>query len=170
MTIICVKDRIIAADTGGFQGSLLVEHNAMKIVRSGDDALGGACGESSATARFREWFSLSKEYRRNPGAYPLTFEKDTAFDCLWLEPDGAIWRMDWAGRPWRVASDFAATGAPYEMALGAMLAGASAAAAVRICILNHAYAAGEVVTARCEPVHGVIVGSGVCEHSGARLG
>jgi len=151
MTIICIKDRIMAADTGGFQGALIVDRAATKIVRSDDGALGGACGESSATAAFRAWFLLSKDYRRNAAAiHPLTFEKDSGFDCVWLEPDGSIWRMDWAGRPWRVACAFVATGAPYEMALGAMLAGASASTAVRICIQHHAYAAGDVVTAQCE--------------------
>lgn len=152
MTIICIKDGIVAADTGGFQGPVMIENAVAKIVKSYDGALGGACGESSATAAFRHWFriSINKQARSNYGVDRLTFEKDTDFDSMWLEPNGEIWRMDWAGRPWKFSDNFAAIGAPYEMALGAMLAGASAAEAVRICIERHAYAAGDVVTSRSE--------------------
>lgn len=153
MTIICIKDGIVAADTGGFQGMVVTTLTTKKIVRASDGAIGGSCGESSATSAFRDWLGCSTRDMRkqtNP-PYPLKFEEDSDFESVWLEPDGEIWRMDWAGRPWLYSIEFAALGAPYEMALGAMLAGASASTAVRICIQHHAYAAGEVVTARCEP-------------------
>lgn len=155
MTIICIKNGIVAADTGGFQSTVITTLTAEKIVRSADGAIGGSCGETSATSAFRSWFSLSTpdiRHNSNP-VHPLKFEKDTDFDSMWLEPNGEIWRMDWAGRPWKFSDNFAAIGAPYEMALGAMLAGASAAEAVRICIERHAYAAGDVVTESTKPLN-----------------
>lgn len=151
MTIICIKDGVIATDTGAFCGCVLVETTAEKIVHAGDGAVGAATGDTGATHAFRSWFLNSIGCRRMSGAYPLTFEKDSGFECVWLEPDGEIWRMDFSGRPFRVFADLAAIGAPYEMAFGAMFAGASAAEAVSICIERHAFAAGAVVTARCEP-------------------
>jgi hypothetical protein len=151
MTIICIKDGVIAADTGAFCGCVLVETAAEKIVHAADGAVGASTGDAGATHAFRGWFLNSIGHRRTPGGYPLTFEKDSGFDCVWLEPDGEIWRMDFSGRPFRVFADLVAIGSPYEMAFGAMLAGASAAEAVALCIKHHAFAAGEVVTARCEP-------------------
>jgi hypothetical protein len=151
MTIICIKDGIIATDSAGFRGAYVVSLTTQKISRAYDGALGAACGDSNAAAKFRTWFAATSAVERQGPVPAFMFEKESDFECLWLELDGGVWYMDFAGRPYRMNEDFAAIGGASELAFGAMLAGASAEQAVRICIQRHAYAAGEVMTARREP-------------------
>jgi hypothetical protein len=145
VTIVCVKDGVMAADGSVFDGSVLVETSMAKIVRSNDGAVAAACGVSGLTRRFRRLFLWS-----NPGTraeeWPAA-DKESGFEAIWIELDGGVWRMGWDGQP-HAAPAISAAGGAWELALGAMYAGASAEEAVKICINRHAHAAGEVQVMR----------------------
>lgn len=145
VTIICVKDDVMAADGSMFDGSVLVETSTMKIVRSADGAIGAACGVSGLARQFREFFTRSYFVKR-ADAWPSA-DKESGFEAVWIEPNGDVWRMGWDGRP-HAAPAISAAGAAWELALGAMYAGASAEEAVRICIERHSHAAGEIQVVR----------------------
>jgi hypothetical protein len=145
VTIICVKDGVMAADGSAFDGSVIVETSTAKIVRSADGAIGAACGVSGLARQFRDFFVTSNFDHRRAGW--SSADKESGFEAVWIEPDGDVWRMGWDGRP-HAAPEISASGAPWELALGAMYAGASAEEAVRICIARHAHAAGEIQVVR----------------------
>jgi hypothetical protein len=142
MTIVCIKDNIVAADSSTFQERIKHRCVEKKIVRSPDGALGAAGGPSGLTRLFRQTFSNSEAAYRQRTQHAVA-DKDSGFEAVWLEPNGEIWRMYWDGKPYLVRSP-AALGAPFEMAIGAMFAGASAEEAVRICVENHDSAGGDV--------------------------
>jgi hypothetical protein len=146
LTIICIKDGVVAADGSSYQGNLIVDRNRKKIVRSKDGAVGAGAGVSGDTRRFREWFvNSSKEERLSTGPISaLTTDKDSGFEAVWTELDGVIWNVHFDGKPHEFGSAIATCGSPWQLARGAMLAGASAEEAVRICIEHHDSASGEV--------------------------
>ena len=78
----------------------------------------------------------------------LCSDKESGLEALWVEPSGEIWTAFSDGKPYQIKAKFAAAGAPWEMALGAMMAGVNAEEAVRICINNHDSAAGEIQVER----------------------
>lgn len=148
MTIICIKDNVVAADGSSWDGHIMVVGDRRKIIRSEDGAIGAACGTAGSTLVFRRYFQFSNADRRRAGGV-LTFDKESGFEAVWLEPDGQAWCVGFDGWPYAVAQP-AASGAAYELALGAMYAGASAEEAVRICIERHDGAGGEVFVERLE--------------------
>ena len=152
MTIICVKDGVVAADGSVWQcdGRILVSKTSRKLCRALDGAIAGAAGAAMNTQRFHEWFAGSTAETRSS---PPAFDKDAGFSAVWLDRGGEMWRLDWSGMVYRLeGQDVSAIGAAEEMALGAMYAGASAEQAVRICVERHDCAAGEVFVERLAPV------------------
>ena len=151
MTIICVKDGVIAVDSGEFSGTTITRKDVEKLATSEDGAHGAACGESSLCHAFRDWFRTTlfadrQNHFNIPGVAPDT---DWAkFSCVWLEPDGEAWIAGADGVAYPTGR-IVAHGAVSDLALGALRAGASAAGAVRICIDNSTGAAGEVRTLVC---------------------
>ena len=161
MTIICVKDGVIAADGACWYGGVKAELSKLKIVRSHDGALGGSVGDASYTEFFRVWFAGTSA-REERGHYrpkddPLVIGKDEKceFRAMWIEPDGDVIVMEQDGRPYLVGRELHAIGAAQEMAMGAMYAGASAEQAVRICVERSDAAGGEVFVERLASVESV---------------
>lgn len=155
MTIICIKDGVVAADGSRWEGRVRVVDDKRKIARSVDGAIGGAAGYSGDTTIFRRWFAVSEfpeQRNHNPKNGPIVFDKESGFSALWLERDGTVWAMAFDGKPYELGSGPQAVGAAWEMALGAMYAGASAEQAVRICVERHDCAGGEIFVERLEPV------------------
>ena len=72
MTIICVKDGVIAADGACWYGGVKAELSKLKIVRSHDGALGGSVGDASYTEFFRR---VVRRDERARGARPLPAER-----------------------------------------------------------------------------------------------
>jgi hypothetical protein len=158
VTVICIKDSVIAADGACWYGSVKAELSKQKVVRSLDGALGAAVGDSSYTEFFRVWFA-STGRREERGFYrpkgdPLVIVKDDehSFGAMWVEPDGEVVMLENDGRPYLVGRGPHAIGPAKEMAFGAMYAGASAEEAVRICVERHDCAGGEVFVERLAPV------------------
>ena len=156
MTIICVKDGVIAADGSSWQGGIVVQRDARKIVRSADGAIGGSAGNTSETTIFCRRFASTSSVEERSATLskddPLVPTDKSGFAALWLEPTGEAWMMDYDGRPYPVSAEAQAIGGAWQLALGAMYAGASAEQAVRICIERSEYAAGEVFVARLTSV------------------
>jgi hypothetical protein len=156
VTIICVKDGVVAADGSSWLADVLLQIDARKIVRSIDGALGGSAGNTSETAIFRRWFattsSLDERSALRPKDDPLVLDDKSGFAAMWLEPDGEVWQMDYDGRPYSVGREAQALGVAWRFALGAMCAGLSAEQAVRLCIERHGGVGGEVFVERLAPV------------------
>ncbi len=125
MTIICVRDGIMAADSGTFVGDLRTTQSR-KINRAPDGTLGAAAGITADCLRFQAWIAGGfAEGAFNP------VEAD--FAALILTPDGQVFDYQYGTR---IPSTFgyAALGGPWPFAQGAMAAGASAERAVELAI------------------------------------
>ena len=138
MTIIAYKDGIMAADTQTFSGDIRGAQT-VKIVAAGG-RLYGASGDAGPS---QAWRLAMLEGRDTTDLLP---DKDKRnFTILEAGPDG-VWQTDWSGRSRE--PDAAAIGAGWEIALGAMHAGASAEDAVRICIAACVWCGGDVTVLR----------------------
>ena len=153
MTIICIKDGVVAADSGSGSDGMRLSLTCNKLARSKDGAIGGAAGPAAYTMLFREWFSGStKELRqlRGPSStcnLPIIKEDGDTYFATWIEQDGSIFSLHSADLiTFGNSSDIETVGARIccAMAIGAMRAGASAEQAVAICIKYSDAAAGDV--------------------------
>ncbi len=167
MTIIAIKNSIIAADGAVFCQHMIDAASVRKINRSTDGALGACAGPLGACLYFRNQFLNSTEHHRTPGnvfvADLKTLLGDSDFQAIWLEPTGEIRRMRENGLVSGCGETMAAVGTSEEFAMGAMRAGASAEEAVRLCIEHTVYAAGEIQVESLEPANPVeqeVEGSG----------
>jgi len=155
MTIICIKDGIIAADGSVICGHTIDAANVKKIMRSPGGALGACAGPTSVCARVRHLFLNMPESARAVGNIMIENLRpllgDDAFQAIWIEPTGEIRRMRENGVVSSCGETMAAVGSAEDFALGAMRAGASAEQAVRLCIEHTIYAAGEVQVERLAP-------------------
>ncbi len=155
MTIIAIRDNIIAADGAIFCSTLVDVTSVKKITRAADGALGACAGPTSVCQLFRNLFLNSIEYQRAPGNVLVADLKsmlgDEGFQAIWLEPTGEIRRMRENGLVSDCGETMAAVGSSEEFAIGAMRAGASAEEAVRLCIEFTVYAAGEVQVEHLTP-------------------
>lgn len=143
MTIVCYRDGIMAADTAVWSGEI-VSGFVRKITRARNGALVGAAGGTVTCRAFLRWAEGQTSW---PETYefPCEPDEDDDFGALIVEPSGDVIFVEQNGRFGRgMASDCHAIGAAADLGLGAMLGGASAQEAVRICIERHAYAGGTV--------------------------
>lgn len=136
MTVIAVKNGIMAADTGIWQGGIVVGHRR-KIVRLNDRRLFAACGQRASTIACADWLNSGGLGDKPPD------ENVNEFAGVILAPDG-VFIVDHLHRIFPSASLIVAEGAHHEFVMGAMLAGATAQEAVRMAIERGDSAAGEV--------------------------
>lgn len=139
MTVIAYRDGVMASDSAVFIGTLLAG-STRKIMRAPDGALGGACGPSACTGRFRSWMAGSREHAFDSG--------DPDFGAILVEPGGVVWMIDGRSEAFRLDGPFHAQGVGIQCAMAAMEMGASAEDAVRAAIKHNAYCAGEVQVER----------------------
>lgn len=152
MTLICIKNGIVAADTATHRESFRAG-NVQKLVRSQDGAIGGASGNVACAMEFQAWFKLTEfDYQRRQWASIPSRWTDADFAAVWLEPDGSIWHMDFRGTVYSIGESTVSHGSEEDLAMGAMLFGASAEQAVRICIEHSAWIAGDVQVERLASV------------------
>ena len=143
MTIITYKDGIMAADSASFRGYMMVSHNNQKIIKTKKGYLVGASGKSVVCDAFRKW--ATEHHDNNPDLEWVS--DDDEFQGIIVIDDRIV--FEYFGKdtnPTIGNTEYYSIGAAYEMALGAMHAGASAEQAVAICIKYHAYCAGEIKT------------------------
>lgn len=140
MTIICYKDGVLAADSGQFVNGVNIGY-VDKIVER-DGALAAASGESCHCRVFEDWFLAG---RVEPLDALLTLRENDEFAALIVERDRSLKLVSRSGRVQSFSAPFVAIGFCYEMALGAMMAGAGAVRAVFLCIGRSNYVAGPVL-------------------------
>lgn len=134
MTVIAIKNGVIAADTGLWLGNICVEH-CKKIRRLSDGRLFAISGHRAIGEACYAWLQ-DESLRPEPGS------DDSDFGGLLLTKDGAF-RVDYKFRIYPTGIP-AAAGSHTEFLMGAMYAGASAEEAVRLAIKHGDSAAGEV--------------------------
>jgi hypothetical protein len=121
MTTIATDGKSMAGDTLTTAGGYVVRH-ATKVFRTGDGRIFGCCGPSVDTLKFRAWML-------DPVIEQPKLGDD--FTALILNQDGSVDWIDCALVPVKSIAP-AAIGSGCELAIGAMLAGATPAAAVGI--------------------------------------
>lgn len=146
MTIIAIKDRIMAADSWTFSAGVGSPAALPKITRALDGSLVGASGGCIATELFRDWVHAGMNFTDVPKLEPDDddpYNKDR-IAWLWLKPDGGTrygdhrFRTHPISTPGTVGMESACL-----VAEGAMIAGASAEEAVRIAISRCVFVGGE---------------------------
>ena len=154
MTIICIKDGVVAADTATWSGEMRVA-NRDKLVRSVDGAAGAVVGLTVDALRFGAWFKETNHptVRKWPDAGATRMQKREHEEsyAIWLETDGSIWH--WGADdldPHTIGETICAWGCGSDFALGLMMAGMSAEDAVRCCFLNVAHTGGSCTTMTVE--------------------
>jgi hypothetical protein len=126
VTIIAYKDGWCWADDLIFVGRMIVGREA-KIVRAKNGTIAGAAGDASACSLFLKW---AEKGRRGKAPEVFTGE-DKVEGAIVIERDGTI--CDYSGpEPSRIKADHYAVGGAADIAIGAMMAGASAMEGVAI--------------------------------------
>lgn len=143
MTIICVRDGWIAADSSVWLGEMTFGSKE-KIKRLGDGSLIAVAGLTTDCARIEEWAGGHLRQIEWGDFVEPHGKGDDAPTALWLRHDG-LWRIGEDGRPDLVAQEFDAEGSHCSFALGCMAMGASAEEAVRMVIKHGAFAREPVV-------------------------
>lgn len=157
MTIICYRDGVMAADGGAFWSDIRVARARRKIVRLPSGGLAAATGATIFIQKFEMYLrgydtGVLQGGDNVHGVLGIKGETRDEFYGMIVRPDGSVIGIDHESDVVLLERDSAifAMGAAADMAYGAMLAGASAEEAVRICVANHAYAAGEVQVERLD--------------------
>lgn len=122
MTTIAYRDGWLAADSGSFAGDTWVG-SRNKIVRLKDGRHAAGCGGSIEIRAMLDWLDAGAQ-----GPRP---DKGDV-EIFVVEMDGSLMMCSQHGLQAAPNAPFHATGSGYEIALGAMAAGASAEEAVRI--------------------------------------
>ena len=145
MTIICIKDNIIAADSlvSNREGRIL-STTTKKIIRAIDGAVGGAMGDEMACERFLKWFGSSTAKDRGIQTNFCINLPEGEFWAIWLSKYESVCEMNYQGYVIFRETSIAACGSASNMALGAMLAGLSAAEAVKLCMDNYTSCGGDL--------------------------
>lgn len=140
MTVIAYRDGVMAADTGVITGDMFVAH-IKKITRTPDGGLCAAAGSSADAAAFARWCSGAMR----TGDFPTV---GSDFVGYLVTNGGEIRAYNHGGNFAVLETDYFATGSGYEVAMGAMDAGASAVEAATIAI-NRCTTCGGAVQALC---------------------
>lgn len=125
MTIICYRDGVMAADSASTSDGIRVG-SARKIVRMLNGGLAAGGGRNDNAALFRAWAA-------GPRTEPLKLNEGE-FAGLIVEPDGAVMDVFRDGSVVPYDAPFAVQGCAWQVAFGAMAAGACAVRAVEIAI------------------------------------
>ena len=152
MTIICIKNGIVAADSALFDGdSNILDKSTQKVFRL---TAGQYAGDVAAYAGMIWWGQAALRWLQDEGPFPgLTGDDDDSYSLI-VVGHKANPRMEptpntnvtiftsTSEQPSRISSLATAKGPSASYALGAMGAGCSAVEAVHLCIENTTHAAG----------------------------
>lgn len=151
MTIIAVKDNIMAAD--GVESACHMHYPMAwgKISRGRDGSLVGIGGVNTDAYTVHLWVTHGMDFSDVPKLQPLEGD-DNPVSFLWLKPDGSLWCFSRLFNGYPLASDVYTLGASTAVAFveGAMRAGASAEKAVRLACEHINYIKGPVQVERLE--------------------
>lgn len=140
MTVIAVKDGIMAADTQSWHGSLKI--SCASKLRRMEIGICGFAGWRPIIEQAIGWLEGGGPWH---GQKPpsITVDEPTDLAGVILRHDG-IWNLSSKFDVYRSSSAIECCGAHPEFLFGAMLAGASAEEAVRLAIRHCEFAGGEV--------------------------
>ena len=116
----------MAADSACFDSSLY-QGEVEKLWSLPGIGLIGCSGEIGAMIQFVDWLKAGSDRKRKPD-----LPDDCDFESVVVSPDGEVVHYDRHLVPIRVANEIHAIGSGRKLALGAMMAGASAEEAVKI--------------------------------------
>ena len=148
MTTIACDGKSMAGDgQREFRGSISTRR-AKKVRRLPDGSLLGTCGDVAIGIALVEWLT-------NGGDKPAPMEPELGFNALLLKPTGEVMLYDKHFVPAEVELPIA-IGSGMDFAVGAMLAGKSAAEAVEIAAIRDTGTGGEITVLAIEkPVRAV---------------
>lgn len=126
MTVIAIKDGIIAADSSCYASGVYAG-GMSKIHAVPAEFGGGFIAGSGAAARVK--VAIDAIQKQGGDARPA--KNDEEINLIWLRADGTVWAVE-KEATFQITSPFHAEGSGRAIALGAMAAGASAEEAVRI--------------------------------------
>ena len=145
MSIVVVKNDVMAADTSAWAGSLRDISPVPKIVRAPSGTLYGAAGRMRDLYQLRLWVLAGEPAYNQPTFGPSGGSDDSPLFILRLDPDGSVW---FATGSVRFCPEVPMTAVGYGnaamFAMGAMAAGASAAHAVALTIRGVEFTGGDV--------------------------
>lgn len=141
MSTIAFRAGVMAADSLITAGDMRCGETK-KIARGAKGTIGGAAGGLSDSALFVSWVEKDCEPE------PPPFEGD--LDGIVVLRDGRTFYVGKSGALVPFRAEFTAVGSGEKFAMGAMMAGASAAEAVRIAVTLDTGSGGEIVTMACE--------------------
>lgn len=137
MTVIVYRDGVMAADTGEFQGSLVVGTEEEKILRLPNGSLLACAGRKDDIWQFRDW--------ARDGFDPASRPKDFAdFGALVVSKNGGITKYGKSCFAYPCSGDWAVEGCEEDFLVGLLVMGATAEQAVQHAIQRSAWAAGRV--------------------------
>ncbi len=141
MTTIAYKDGIMAGDTLHTRGGVVMSTIVTKIWRSRSGWLIGLTGYAGMAPKVEAW--VENDCANPPPTFAKRSDDGSEGELLVVKPNGQAGIIERHGEWFRV-DEPAATGSGYELALGAMAAGASAAEAVQIAMRYDRNSGGEV--------------------------
>jgi hypothetical protein len=141
MTVIACKDRVMAADSGVWQGGVWLP-SAGKLSRLYGGTIAGVAGWRPEWELALRWYQAGAP----PDSRPPNPSEKSDLDVLLLKPNGEIWNLTENFRLFKSEWPIAVAGSHTEFVLGALLAGASAKQAVELACAHCSYARPPVVT------------------------
>jgi hypothetical protein len=146
MTVIAVKDGVMAADSHVFSGGTrhILPPGQSKIWRSVRYGIVGTCGDSVDGQAIRRWVADGMDFS-NPPQLRNKIDDDESVCWLWLKPDGTCWRYGADMLGYEVSTP---TALGYEsaciMSETAMACGLTAVQAVELTISRCVWVGGDV--------------------------
>ena len=127
MSIVVIRDGIIAADTGGSMGDL--EFKSSKLIRRDDIAIGFAGYHANGTI-FADWYFAGQDLTNLP-KFPNRGDGEKSFTAFVLKPYCWEYWNEWFHCDLDMQqNEYMAIGNGFEVAMGAMHMGATAIEAV----------------------------------------
>lgn len=124
MTTIAYRDGILCTDSACTSSQGILLGTVRKLGRAPDGSLIAAAGKSMACAVVVAWAESGMEGSPNVS--------DDDFGAILVRPDRTVHHLSGDGSTVQIDAPFHAEGSGYQIALGAMAAGASAEEAVQI--------------------------------------
>lgn len=139
MTVIAYRDGVIAADGNISIGRSTQNGVAKKIAKTNDGYLIGVSGGLSFNYLVIDWFCNHRDEE-----FQYADELNNKYDCFIIDPNGQIYELNSKGLLTPFEAEYDAIGSGYQIALGAMFAGASAIEAVEAAICHNVFCGGPV--------------------------
>lgn len=157
MTVIVYRDGVLAADSGGFVGDILVSLSENKVRRHGD-YLAACAGKISKIEAFHNWLRIATPIWGSPltvneicGLQSDVTDDPEQFGAIVVEPNGNAIRFDHTGRGYPAQYPWLVEGCHAEFLQALLIAGYDAEAAVAVAIKHCAWATGAVQSERIGP-------------------